>query len=281
MSLSCRTDPADAAGARSAKILNSQAEEDMSVLAIKKAPARHSVVSRDEWLAARKAHLENEKALTRMRDRVAAERRTLPWVRVEKNYVFDTPYGKKTLTHLFDGRSQLIVYHFMWRWDLDQGCDGCSFLADHFDGANPHLAHHDVTLLAVSRGPLERLDAYWKRMGWQFPFASSYGSDFNYDYHVSFTQDELAKGRVYYNYEMTCEGFDELPGLSVFYKDRNGDLYHTYSSYARGGDILIGAYNFLDLTPKGRNQTKIMDWVRRHDEYDAPVRASCHAAMSA
>jgi predicted dithiol-disulfide oxidoreductase (DUF899 family) len=238
----------------------------------------HPVVSREEWIEARKAHLKNEKALTRMRDMVSAERRALPWVKVEKKYVFDTPTGKKTLADLFGKNSQLIVYHFMWRWDLGQGCDGCSFLCDHVDGANLHLKHHDVSFVAVSRGKLPDLLAYKKRMGWQFDFVSSYESDFNYDYHVSFSEDELAKGKVYYNYEMT-DGFNELPGISIFYKDENGDVFHTYSSYARGGDILIGAHNFLDLTPKGRNETATMNWMKRHDEYESSDSASscCHS----
>jgi predicted dithiol-disulfide oxidoreductase (DUF899 family) len=238
----------------------------------------HPVVSRDEWLKARKAHLKNEKSLTHLRDLVSAERRALPWVKVDKEYAFDTPAGKKTLAELFGKNSQLIVYHFMWRWDLDQGCDGCSFLCDHVDGANQHIKHHDVSFVAVSRGKLPDLLAYKKRMGWQFDLISSYGSDFNYDYHVSFTEDELAKGKVYYNYEMTSEGFNELPGISVFFRDDNGDIFHTSSSYARGGDILIGAHNFLDLTPKGRNEDGTMNWMKRHDEYesDGSVPSCCH-----
>ncbi len=240
---------------------------------------QHRVVSRDEWLAARKAHLKSEKALTRMRDLVAAERRALPWVKVEKEYVFDTPEGKRTLAELFDGRSQLIVYHFMWRWDLGQGCASCSFFADHVDGANIHLANHDVMFVAISRGRLADLEAYRKRLGWRFKLISSYGSDFNYDYHVSFTKEELAKGKIYYNYAMIEDEkyqSDELPGFSVFYKDENGDVFHTYSSYARGGDLLLGAYNFLDLTPKGRNEKEIMDWVKRNDEYKTGAAQSCH-----
>jgi predicted dithiol-disulfide oxidoreductase (DUF899 family) len=231
----------------------------------------HKIVSREEWLTARKAHLKNEKALTRLRDLVAAERRALPWVKVEKNYVFDTPNGKKSLAELFGGRSQLIVYHFMWRWDLDLGCPSCSFLADHFDGANLHLAHHDVSLVAITRAPVDKFVSYVKRLGWRFEWASSYENDFNFDYHVSFTKDELAKGRIDYNYDIIEDAkyhYDELPGFSVFYKDEKGELFHTYSTYARGGDLLLGAYNFLDLTPKGRNETQIMDWVRRHDEYE-------------
>jgi predicted dithiol-disulfide oxidoreductase (DUF899 family) len=237
----------------------------------------HRVVSREEWLTARKAHLKNEKALTHLRDLVAAERRALPWVKIDKEYVFDTAEGKRTLAQLFDGRSQLIVYHFMWRWDLGQGCSSCSFFADHVDGANIHLANHDVTFVAISRGRLADLEAYRKRLGWRFKLISSYGSDFNYDFHVSFTKEELAKGKVYYNYDMV-EGFDELPGFSIFYKDENGDVFHTYSCYARGGDLLLGAYNFLDLTPKGRNEKEIMDWVKRNDEYEAgAAQSNCHA----
>lgn len=239
----------------------------------------HNVVSREEWLTARKAHLKNEKALTHMRDLVAAERRALPWVKVEKSYVFDTPHGKKTLAELFGSNSQLIVYHFMWRWDIDSGCPSCSFLADHFDGANLHLAHHDVSLVAITRASVAKFAPYVKRLGWRFPWASSNGNDFNFDYRVSFTKDDLATGKIQYNFD-TIEDpkylWDELPGLSVFCKDEKGDIFHTYSSYARGLDSLIGAYTFLDTTPKGRNETEIMDWVRRHDEYDdAPKSASC------
>jgi len=241
------------------------------------------VVSRQDWIEARKAHLKNEKALTRMRDLVSAERRALPWVKVEKDYVFDTAEGKKTLGELFGRNSQLIIHHFMWRWDLGQGCVSCSFEADHAEGAVVHLEHHDVTYVRVSRAPLAVLEAYKKRMGWRAKWVSSYGSDFNYDYHVSFTKEELAKGKVYYNYAMTEDGFDELPGLSVFYKDEAGDVFHTYSSYARGNEEVISAFIYLDITPKGRNETEIMDWVKRHDEYDAAddVQPSCHAAKSA
>ena len=239
----------------------------------------HKVASREEWLAARKAHLKNEKALTQFRDLVSAERRALPWTKVDKAYVFDTLDGKKTLAELFDGRSQLVVYHFMWRWDIDSGCPNCSFLADHFDGADLHLAHHDVSLVVITRGPIAKFAAYVKRLGWRFNWASSYENDFNFDYHVSFTEEELAKGAIEYNYETIGDPQhqnDELPGVSVFYKDESGDVFHTYSSYARGLDILVGAHNFLDLTPKGRNETEIMDWVRRHDEYeDAPKSQSC------
>lgn len=231
---------------------------------------RHPVVSREDWIETRKAHLKNEKALSRMRDMVSAERRELPWVKVEKEYVFDTPKGRKTLAELFGGNSQLIVYHFMWRWDLGQGCKSCSLLIDHVDGAHVHLANHDISFVAISRGKLADLEAYWKRMGWQCAFASSDGSDFNFDYHVSFTDEQMASGKLYYNYQWldSKHGLNELPGASVFYKDESGNVFHTYSSYARGLDILLGVYNYLDFTPKGRNEQQNMEWVKRHDEYE-------------
>jgi predicted dithiol-disulfide oxidoreductase (DUF899 family) len=231
---------------------------------------QHKVVSRNEWIAARKAHLANEKALTKARDQLSAERRALPWVKVEKTYLFDTPDGKKTLGDLFDGRSQLIVYHFMLGPDWGEGCPSCSYLADHFDGAALHLPRRDVTLVTVSRAPLPEIEAYKKRMGWRFPWVSSHGDDFNYDFHVSF-RPEQAEGDVYYNYEMRDFEVDEMPGLSVFIKDASGAIFHTYSAYARGLDILVGAYNFLDLVPKGRDEEKLpwtMAWIRRHDDYD-------------
>jgi predicted dithiol-disulfide oxidoreductase (DUF899 family) len=239
----------------------------------------HKVVSRDEWLKARKAHLEVEKELSRQRDKVSAERRELPWVKVEKDYVFDTPEGKKRLADLFGNNSQLVVYHFMWRWDLGQGCVSCSFLGDHFDGANTHLANHDVSFVAISRGKLGDLAAYKKRLGWKFPLISSYGSDFNFDYGVSFSEDEL-KGKVNYNYREIDgkDAFNELPGLSVFYKNENGEVFHTYSSYARGLDILLGAYHFLDMTPNGRNEKHSMSWIKRNDEYAGANDAACCAS---
>jgi predicted dithiol-disulfide oxidoreductase (DUF899 family) len=238
----------------------------------------HQIVMRNQWLKARKAHLESEKELSRLRDRVSAERQALPWVKVEKDYVFDAPDGKKRLADLFGDNSQLVVYHFMWRWDLGQGCVSCSFLGDHFDGANVHLANHDVSFVAISRGKLEDIAAYKKRLGWKFALISSYGSDFNFDYGVSFTEEQL-KGQVNYNYR-DIDGknaLNELPGLSVFYKDENGDVFHTYSSYARGLDILLGAYNFLDMTPKGRNEKHNMSWIKRNDEYESRPAASCCA----
>ena len=238
----------------------------------------HKVVSRDEWIKARKAHLRNEKALTRMHDMIARERQALPWVKVEKNYVFDSADGKKSLADLFGGNSQLIIQHFMWRHDLDQGCVGCSMHGDHVQGARLHLVHHDVSFVMVSRAPLEKLIAYRKRMGWNTEWVSSQNSDFNFDYHVSFTREQL-KGDVYYNYQ-TISGenaIDELPGLSVFYKDDAGNIFHTYSSYARGNEEAISTFFYLDLTPKGRNETEIMDWVKRHDEYGTQAPACCHS----
>jgi predicted dithiol-disulfide oxidoreductase (DUF899 family) len=227
------------------------------------------VVSMAEWLVARKDLLTREKELTRLRDDVSRHRRELPWVKVDKEYVFDGPDGEETLADLFASRSQLIVYHFMLGPGWEEGCKSCSYLADHFDGANWHLPHRDVTFLVVSRAPLSEIQAYKKRMGWRFKWVSSYGSDFNFDYHVSFTEEDEKKQRVIYNYAAQEFISDELPGLSVFYKDENDDVFHTYSTYGRGLDILVGAYNLLDLVPKGRdeNPDSTMDWVRRHDEY--------------
>ena len=240
------------------------------------------VVSNAEWLNARKAFLAKEKEFTRRRDELSRLRRELPRVKVEKEYVFDTPDGKKTLAQLFDGRSQLVVYHFMFGPGWKEGCPGCSFFADHMDGANLHLAHHDVTLLAVSRGTLAELEAFKKRMGWRFNWVSSHGNDFNYDYDVSFTEDGLAKGGILYNYEMNEETRyhnEELPGLSVFYKDEAGDIFHTYSTYARGLDVLLGTYHYLELTPLGRNESgannDFTNWVRHHDKYEGVQEPRC------
>jgi predicted dithiol-disulfide oxidoreductase (DUF899 family) len=230
------------------------------------------IVTRDEWLAARKAHLAKEKELTHLRDQLSAERRELPWVRIEKNYVFAGPNGKETLAQLFDGRSQLIIQHFMFGPGWKEGCVGCSFSVDHIEGALVHLEHHDVSYVAVSRAPLPEIEAFKKRMGWRLKWVSSYGSDFNYDFHVSFKPEEIEKGKAYYNYEIRKVGIEELSGRSVFYKDENGGIFHTYSSYARGGDLMLGTYNILDLMPKGRNETgpnhNLTDWVRHHDRYD-------------
>ena len=228
------------------------------------------VVSQAEWLAARKEFLAKEKEFTRLRDELSRQRRELPWEKVEKQYVFDGPSGKVPMADLFDGRSQLIVYHFMLGPGWKEGCPSCSYLADHFDGAAIHLANRDVTLAVVSRAPIEEIEAFKKRMGWRFHWASSFGSDFNFDYHVSFTAEERANGKVGYNYDLAEFPSEEGPGLSVFFKDANGDIFHTYSSYARGLDILVGAYNFLDMAPKGRDEDGLahsMAWVRHHDKY--------------
>jgi predicted dithiol-disulfide oxidoreductase (DUF899 family) len=232
----------------------------------------HPVVSREEWLTARKALLTKEKELTRMRDRLNDERRALPWVRIEKEYVFAGPDGQETLADLFAGRSQLIVKHFMFGPGWKEGCVGCSFESDHAEAALVHLEHHDVTYVTVSRAPFAEIDAFRRRMGWRFKWLSSYGNDFNYDFHVSFSDAEMARGDVYYNYAMQPIGIDELSGRSVFYKDADGNIFHTYSSYARGGELFLGTYHYLDITPNGRNETKngnLTDWVRHHDRYDA------------
>jgi predicted dithiol-disulfide oxidoreductase (DUF899 family) len=232
-----------------------------------------NVVSREEWLAARKELLVREKRLTRERDELSRRRRELPWVRVEKTYTFDGPSGRESLADLFGGRSQLIVQHFMFGPGWKEGCVGCSFLADHVAGALVHLEHHDVSYVAVSRAPLAEIEPFKTRMGWPFKWVSSYGSDFNYDFHVSFTPEEVARGEGFYNFDVAPIPSEELSGISVFYKGANGDVFHTYSNHARGGDILLGTYNFLDLTPKGRNETgprhDLTDWVRHHDRYDA------------
>ena len=231
---------------------------------------RPRIVSEAEWLAARKQHLTKEKEFTQLRDQLSAERRKLPWVKIEKPYVFDGPNGKETLADLFGGRSQLIVYHFMFGPEWEEGCKSCSFLADHIDGSVVHLAHRDVTFVVVSRAPLAKIDAFKKRMGWRFKWVSSYDNDFNFDYHVSFPNDEVANGKVYYNYGTQEFPSEEAPGVSVFYEDGSGDIFHTYSAYARGLDMLVGAYNYLDLVPKGRDEDALaftMAWVRHHDRY--------------
>jgi predicted dithiol-disulfide oxidoreductase (DUF899 family) len=237
---------------------------------------QHSIVSQDEWLAARKALLAKEKKFSKARDQLSATRRALPWVEIDKPYTFDTASGKQSLADLFDGRGQLIIYHFMLGPGWKDGCPSCSFLADHFDGAVAHLAQRDVTLVVVSRAPLAEIEAYKKRMGWKFKWVSSYGNDFNHDFHVSFTKEETEKGAEY-NYAVGKIPSEELPGLSAFIKD-GGAIFHTYSSYARGLDTLVGTYNFLDLAPKGRDEDALpwtMAWVRRHDEYEGAAKSCC------
>jgi predicted dithiol-disulfide oxidoreductase (DUF899 family) len=232
---------------------------------------RPRIVSRDEWLAERRQHLANEKRLTRLYEQLAAERRRLPWVRVEKSYVFDGPNGKQTLSDLFGERSQLIVNHFMLGPGWKQGCVGCSFGADHVEGALVHLDQKDVRYVAVSRAPLPEIQAFQRRMGWHFKWVSSYGNDFNYDFNVSFTKEQIASGRGFYNFEETKPYSEELPGTSVFAKDESGAIFHTYSCFARGGENVLVTYALLDLTPKGRDETgpnqTLTDWVRHHDAY--------------
>jgi len=229
----------------------------------------HKAVSRNQWIEARTALLAKEKEFTRLRDDLSQARRDLPWVRVDKPYVFDGPNGKETLSDLFAGSSQLIVYHFMFGPDWEAGCPSCSFWADNFERIVVHLKQRDVTMLAVSRAPLSKLEAFKKRLGWTFKWVSSGDNDFNYDYHVSFTPEELASGQRYYNYARAKSSLAELPGISVFYKDASGAIFHTYSCYARGLDMMNAAYHYLDLAPKGRDESGAhkMAWVRYRDSY--------------
>ena len=228
---------------------------------------QHPIVSRDEWLTARRALLKAEKEVTHLRDKLAQERLALPWVRIEKEYVFDTPEGPRTLADLFEGRSQLLVQHFMFAPGWKEGCPSCSFMADHTDGMNRHLAHHDVTMIAVSRAPHGDIERYRQRMGWQFRWVSSNGSPFNYDFRVSFTPGEVASGHIDYNFGQWDEIGEEWPGVSAFFKDETGAVFHTYSTFGRGVEVMMGTYAMLDLMPKGRNEDEGMDWVRRHDRY--------------
>jgi predicted dithiol-disulfide oxidoreductase (DUF899 family) len=230
----------------------------------------NQVVPREQWIEVRKQHLAREKEFNHLRDQLSAERRALPWVRVDKEYVFEGPDGEATLSGLFDGRSQLIVYHFMLGADWEEGCKSCSFWSDNFQGIDVHLAARDVTLLAVSSAPLDRIAKFKTRMGWTHKWVSAAGSDFNHDYQVSFTPEELARGEVCYNYRMIRLPVTEQPGISVFYRDADGTVYHTYSCYSRGLDMMNGAYHYLDLVPKGRDEigpARRMSWVRLHDSY--------------
>ena len=234
----------------------------------------HKVVSKEEWLTARKHLLAKEKELTRLRDQLSAERRELPWVKVEKEYVFDAPTGKVTLAELFDGRSQLFIKHFMMGPGAVHQCVGCSLEVDHVEGLLEHLQHHDVTYAAVARAPIEEIETVRKRMGWRFPWVSSYHSDFNYDFHVSFTPEQVASGRALYNFHPAPEwaaGLEDLSGDSVFYQDDSGQIFHTYSTYSRGGEQFLGIYGYLDVTPNGRNETgpyhSLADWARPRNLY--------------
>ena len=230
----------------------------------------NKVVSHEDWLKARLELLAAEKELTRQRDALTRWRMAMPWERVEKPYRFEGPNGALSLADLFDGRSQLIVYHFMFGPDWEEGCKSCSFWADSFNGIPVHLNHRDVTFTAISRAPLAKIDAYKKRMGWSFPWVSSHGSDFNFDYHASFTPEELADGKAYYNYAVRPIDVSDEVGISVFCMDEAGEVFHTYSCYSRGVDMLNGAYHYLDLVPKGRDEDRFdfpMTWVRRRDQY--------------
>jgi predicted dithiol-disulfide oxidoreductase (DUF899 family) len=247
-------------------------------------PENHRVVSRTEWVAERKTLLTREKQLTRLHDQIARERRALPWVHVDKNYVFDAPEGRRTLAALFEGRRQLLVQHFMFAPGMGARFPSCSFMADHTDGMNVHLPHRGVTLVAVSRAPLADVERFRKRMGWQFKWVSSHGSDFNYDFGASFTQEEVAKGALDYNYGTWPFAYEEWPGISVFFKDDANKVFHTYSTYGRGAEVMMGTYDMLDLTPEGRKERDVehkMEWVRHHDRYEpAPVAKAGPAADS-
>lgn len=232
-------------------------------------PVTHPVVSQEEWFAASQALLEKEKEFTRARDALSAQRRELPWVKVEKDYVFEGPEGPVSLAELFDGKSQLIVYHCMYAPGWDEGCPGCSFVMDHADAARQHFENHDVAYVAISRAPLAEFRAFKERMGWTLRWISSSGNDFNYDYHVSFRREDLDRGPVTYNFKEQKLRGEEQPGLTAFIKDEEGNIYRTYSTYERGLDLLIGAYNYLDLTAKGRNETGTMSWVNFHDRYES------------
>lgn len=238
--------------------------------------SNHPVASRDAWLASRRALLEREKDHTRLGDEIAAARRALPWVAIDKDYVFDAPDGKQSLSDLFAGRSQLFVYHFMFGPGWNEGCKSCSYVADHFDGTLPHLAARDVTLIAVSRAPFADIDSFRARMGWRFPWVSSAGSDFNHDFGVAFTPSEIEAGAPVYNYGSIAPPIEDLHGASIFFKHADGTIYHTYSSYGRGLDEVMNTYTILDMMPKGRDEDRdphIMAWVRHHDRYEHVLRA--------
>jgi predicted dithiol-disulfide oxidoreductase (DUF899 family) len=242
---------------------------------------KHEVVSHDQWIDARKALLAREKEVMRLEDEIARERRALPWERVEKDYVFDTLEGRRSLADLFQGRRQLLVQHFMFAPGWEQGCPSCSFMADHTDGMNVHLAHRDITMLAISRTTLAEIERFRTRMGWKFDWVSSNGSDFNVDFGVTFAPQDHARGEVDYNYRKTDFPNQEAPGISVFYKNDAGEVFHTYSTYGRGVEVMMGAYRMMDLTPEGRGERDVphkMEWVRHHDRYEPVPSTSCCGA---
>jgi predicted dithiol-disulfide oxidoreductase (DUF899 family) len=236
----------------------------------------HSILTREQWIAERRKLLAREKELTRLHDSIAQARRALPWVQIDKDYVFASPGGPRALADLFGGRRQLLVQHFMFGPGWEQGCRSCSFMADHSDGMVVHLANRDVTLVAVSRAPLADIERFRRRMGWHFQWVSSSDNDFNFDFHVSFTPEEQASGEVCYNYCKQPFPGTEAPGISVFYMDEDGRIFHTYSTYGRGVEVMMGTYGMLDLTPKGRDEEDVphkMQWVRHHDRYEPPAAA--------
>ena len=241
----------------------------------------HPVVPAEKWIEARRKLLAREKELTRLRDEVARERRALPWKRIEKDYVFESPEGQRHLADLFEGRSQLLVQHFMLAPGWKEGCPSCSYMADHSDGAWPHLAQRDVTLVAVSRAPMAEIERFRRRMGWRFPWVSSHGTDFNRDFGVTFTPEEIARGEANYNFAKTSRVGEEMPGVSAFRKDEAGNVFHTYSTYGRGVEVMMGTYSLLDLTSKGREEDDLphtMAWVRHHDRYEpaaSPKSSAC------
>jgi predicted dithiol-disulfide oxidoreductase (DUF899 family) len=242
----------------------------------------HKIVSRDEWLATRRELLAKEKAMLKARDALTREIRDMPWVKVDKAYTFDGPDGKESLADLFAGRRQLVVKHFMLGPGWKQGCLGCSFGADQWDGGVVHLINHGVMVVGVSRAPLAEIVPYQKRMGWTFKWVSSFGSDFNFDFNVSFSEADKANGKAFYNFTQQDYMGDEMPGMSVFYKDDKGDIFHTYGVFARGSELVGGVYGLLDVTPEGRNEPpggNLTNWVRRHDEYEQQPNGSscCHS----
>jgi len=239
-------------------------------------PSQQDIVSREAWLAARKALLAKERAMTHELDALRAERRRLPWVKVEKPYVFGGPEGTRTLGDLFRGRSQLAVYHFMLTPGSDHICKGCSFIADHIDAARQHFEQADLAFAAISRAPLAQIEQVRRRLGWTFPWVSSHGTDFNFDFGVSFKQEDIDAGRAIYNYGTPIENSQDMHGTSIFARNAGGDVFHTYSTYHRGDEVLIGAFSWLDLTPKGRNEVDgTMSWVMLHDEYQAGDQHDC------
>ncbi len=241
--------------------------------------ANHPVASRDDWFAQRRALLAREKELTRLGDQVARERRALPWVRLDKTYTFDTTAGRRTLADLFEGRHQLMVQHFMLAPGWEEGCKSCSFMADHLVGAKIHLEHRDLTVVLVSRAPLAEIERFRQRMGWDFEWVSAHGSDFNHDFAVSFPPESRVDGKVFYNFGMTAFPQEEAPGISFFYKDDAGDVFHTYSTFGRGVEVMMGTYDLLDMAPRGRDEDALaytMEWVRHHDRYE-PQGSCCES----